>query len=165
MLWRGRLALHGAKRSRRCGVDKIRSDIRDTEAKIKVTYGNLIRKREVEAEIAKYSVETTSLGNQIETLRKALKGLSEADQEIIKQKTQYDNEEAIIDSLKNELGQAEELVESLVRDFNADTAAADDVPEILNTALIKSIRAKYTSTFREIKVGIGWCDHGRHIAK
>jgi type III restriction enzyme len=137
------------------GLDKIRSDIRDTEAKIKVAYGNLIRKREVEAEIAKYSVETTSLANQIETLRKALKGLSGADQEIIKQKTQYDDEEAIIDSLKNELGQAEELVKSLVRDFNADTAAADDVPEILNTALIKSIRAKYTSTFREIKVGIG----------
>ncbi len=95
------------------GIDLIRSDIRDTEAKIKVTYGNLIRKREVEAEIAKYGVETTSLTSQIETLRKGLKGLSEADQEITKQKAQYDNEEAIIDSFKTELDQAEELVESL----------------------------------------------------
>lgn len=116
-----------------------------------MSYGNLIRKREVEAEIAKYSVETTSLGNQIETLRKALKGLSDADQEIIKQKTQYDNEEVIVDGLKNELAQAEELVDFLARDFQGDTGAADDDLEILNTALIKGIRAKYMSTFREIK--------------
>src|SRR3989442_307182 len=65
-------------------LDQIRSDIRDTEAKVRAAYGNLIRKKEIEAEMAKYNLEITSLTKQLATMQKGLKGLSEADQEIIK---------------------------------------------------------------------------------
>src|ERR1039458_2846249 len=135
-------------------LDKIRSDIRDAETKIKIAYGNLIRKKEIAVEIAKYNLETTSLANQLDTLRKALKGLSEADQEIIKQKPQYENEETIVDSLKGELTQAVELVVSLEEDFDADSLNQVDDLEVLNTTLIKSIRTKYATKFREIKIRI-----------
>ena len=38
-------------------LDRIRSDIHDTEARIRATYGSLIRKREIETEAAKYKLE------------------------------------------------------------------------------------------------------------
>ena len=128
-------------------LDQIRSDIRDIEAKIRSTYGNLVRKKEIEAEIAKYNLEITSLTEQLGTLRKALKGLSVADQEIIKNKTEYDNEELIIDNLKNELLRAKELVDTLESEFDEVAEEQDEDVEIQNKAVLKNIRRKYSAKF------------------
>jgi len=132
-------------------LDQIRSDIRDAEVKIRTAYGNLIRKKEIEAEMAKYSLEINSLTRQLAKLRKALKGLSKADQEIIERKTEYDNEEIVIENLKNELAQAEELVKTLQSEFNDTAAEQDDELEIQNKALLKSIKGKYSAKFGQIK--------------
>lgn len=132
-------------------LDKIRSDIRDNEGKLRTAYGSVIRKREIEAEIAKYKVEITSLTTQLVALRKTLKGLSEADQEIIKQKPLYDNETLIIENLGNELTRAEELIGSLESDFDD---GEEDGLEVHNPALIKSIRKQYATKFGEIKTQI-----------
>ncbi len=132
-------------------LDQIRSDIRDTEAKIRTAYGNVIRKKEVGAEIAKYNLEIASLSEQLGTLRKALKGLSEADQETIKQKAEYDNEELIIENLRNELSRAEELVDTLKEEFDKDTEEQEDDLEIRNRALIKSIQGKYSARSGQIR--------------
>jgi len=98
-------------------LDQIRSDVNDIEAKIRVSYVELNRKQEVEKEINKYNLEIDSLTRQVEALRKALKGLSAGDQETIKQKAPFDNEELIIEELKNELARAAELVGSLENEF------------------------------------------------
>jgi chromosome segregation protein len=132
-------------------LEQIRSDIRDIETKIRAAYRNLIRKKEVESEIAKYNLEITSLTKQLDTLRKGLKGLSDVDQEIIKQKTAYDNEELTIESLKNELARGEELVGTLNDDFEIGSDEQLDELEIQNTALIKGIRGKYSAKFKEIR--------------
>src|SRR5258708_1737149 len=136
-------------------LDQIRSDIHATEAKLRTAYGNVIRKKEVEAEIAKYSIEVDSLTEQLAKLRKALKGLSASDQEIIKQKTDYDNEESIIDNLKNELTRAQGLVEGLEAEFEEETEEQDDDLEIQNKALLKSIKGKYAAKFGQIKKQVG----------
>jgi len=132
-------------------LDQIRSDIRDIEAKIRSTYGNLVRKKEIEAEIAKYNLEIASLTEQLGTLRKALKGLSAADQEIIKNKTEYDNEELIIEQLKNELLRAKELVDTLESEFDDVAEEQDEDLEIQNKAVLKNIRRKYSAKFGQIK--------------
>ncbi len=131
-------------------LDQIRSGIRDTEAKIRTAYGNLIRKKEIEAEMAKYNLEVTSLMEQLSTLQQSLKGLSEADQEIIKQKSGYDNEELIIENLKNDLLQAKELVSTLNNELDNETEEEEDTV-ILNKSLIESIRGKYSTKFGEVK--------------
>lgn len=136
-------------------LDQIRSDIHATEAKVRTAYGNVIRKKEVEVEIAKYSIEINSLTEQLAKLRKTLKGLSADEQEIIKQKTDYDNEEVIIDSLKNELSRAQELVEGLEAEFEEETEKQDDDLEIQNKALLKSIKGKYATKLGQIKKEIG----------
>ncbi len=134
--------------------DQIRSDIRDTEAKIRSTYGNVIRRREIEGEMAKYSLETTSLTTQLANLRKALKGLSAADQDTIKQKTQYDNEELIIENLKNEMARAKGLVGTLESGFEEEAEEQEDVLGLQNVDLITSIREKYSAKFGEIRAQI-----------
>jgi type III restriction enzyme len=126
-------------------------EIRDTEAKIRVAYGNLMRKREIEGEIAKYTLETTSLTGQLTNLQKGLKGLSEADQELIKQKALYDNEELIVENLKNAMTQAEVLADDLKSQFDDKAAETDKNIEVHNKALLKGIRSKYAAKLAEIK--------------
>ncbi len=132
-------------------LDQIRSDIRDTEAKLRIAYGNVIRKHEIEAERAKYNLEIISLTKQLATLRKALKGLSKADEEIIGQKTEYDNEEIIIEHLGNELTRTEELVKTLESEFENEIVELDEDLEIQNKAVLRSIQAKYSAKFGEIR--------------
>ena len=131
-------------------LDQIRSDIRDIEAKIRVAYLELIRKKEIEAEIRKYNLEIDSLTKQVTSLRKTLKGLSKADQEIIKQKPLFDNEELIIEELRNEFRRTEGLVTSLEQEFSEGITEADEGAELHNTALIQNIREKFTLKFEEI---------------
>jgi len=132
-------------------IDQIRADIRDTGAKIRSAYGNLSRKRALEVDVAKYHVEITSLTEQVAGLRKGLKGLSPTDQKIIVQKTQYDNEELIIEGLQNELTRTEELVTTLRNEVGEwDDEEGEDL-EVQNTSLIASIREKYGTKFREIR--------------
>lgn len=132
-------------------LDRVRSDIRGAEGKIRAAFGNLIRKREIEAEMAKYGREIESLTKQLAALRKALKGLSEADEETINLKSEYDNEELIIENLKNELGRTQELVEGLVGEFDEKGETESDNVDIHNKALLKSIREKYLAKFGQVR--------------
>lgn len=131
-------------------LDQIRSDIRDTESKLRIAYGNLIRKREIGAEVNKYNVEIASLTEQLKGLRDSLKGLSKVDQAIIDQKAKYDNEETIIENLQNELSNAEEHVETLKSALDGDLDEEDDDLKIENEVLIKGIRNQFSSRFADI---------------
>jgi len=131
--------------------DRIRADIRDTAAKIRTAYGSVIRKREIEADAAKYNLEVTSLTQQVTTLRNALKGLSDDDQAIIKQKAEYDNEELIVENLENEMTRAKELVGALQNEFEGSADEDDEALEVRNKALMKSIQTKYEAKFKEIR--------------
>jgi type III restriction enzyme len=63
-------------------LDQIRSDIRDLATKLRVAYGNLIRKKELDRQVGTYDLEIESLTKQLEGLRSSLTGLSVDDQAI-----------------------------------------------------------------------------------
>jgi chromosome segregation protein len=132
-------------------LDQIRSDIRDTEAKLRTAYGNLIRKKEIEAEIGKYNIEIESLALQVAALRASLKGLSEDDQEIINQKAFYDNEELIVDGLANELARTREHIESLKHDIGEKANDQQAQVAVRNTDLIASIMSLYAEKFAAVR--------------
>src|SRR3989338_3445502 len=134
-------------------LDQIRSDVRDTEAKMRSSYGDLIRMKEIEAEVDKNNVEIASSTEQLGKLRKSLKGLSKEDQEVIDQKAKYDNEEAIIEGLKNELKTTQEHVNGLVEALESEEVEEEEV-ELENKALIGRIQTKYASKFTEIEAGV-----------
>src|SRR5207302_4657176 len=74
-------------------------------------FRSLIRMNEIKTEVDKNNVEIASSSEQLGKLRKSLKGLSAEDQKTIDQKTKYDNEEAIIEDLKNQLRSEEHTSE------------------------------------------------------
>lgn len=135
-------------------LDEIHSGVRDTEAKMRIAYGNLIRVNEIATEVDKNSVEMASLTEQVGKLRKGLKGLSEVDQKIIDQKAKYDEEEAIIEVLQNQLDTTQENVQTLVDSFEEDEEEDDDEAEIENKAVIKDIREKFTTKFGQIEKSV-----------
>ncbi|MFZ5391895.1 MAG: TrlF family AAA-like ATPase [Patescibacteria group bacterium] len=134
-------------------LDRVRSEIRDTEAKIRSSYGDLIRRKEIDTEIEKNAVEIASLTEQLTGLRKSLKGLSEDDQRTIDQKAKFDNEEAIIENLKNELETTQAHVDNLAKTLASEKGENEDV-DLENKVLIGNIQAKYASKFSEVEAGV-----------
>jgi chromosome segregation protein len=135
-------------------LDEIKSDVRNTESKMRSAYGDLIRKIEIEVEVDKNNVEIVSLNEQLGKLRKGLKGLSDEDRKTIDQKAKYDEEEAIIDSLKNSLSTAQESVNTLVNAFTDEKENVGEEVELENKDVIKDIEKKFASKFGEIEVSV-----------
>jgi type III restriction enzyme len=129
-------------------LDEIAVAVHDAKAKLRNAYMKLVRKRELEIEIAGHAVETDSLTKQLISLRAKLKGLSAADQETIDAGTKMDNEEAIVGSLANDLEQAHGRVTELAAALMFEDP--DEQAEVVNTELIDSIRVKYANKFAQI---------------
>ena len=132
-------------------LDKIRFDIRSTEAGLRSAYSNLSRQREIEAEIGKYDLEITSQTEQVSTLRGALKGLSDADQETIGKKVLYDNEEGMIQSLEDELNRVRGLVTALQTGLPKAQKEEGTSPEIENVQIIEGVQAAYAAKLQEVR--------------
>lgn len=131
-------------------LDGVRSQIHDTASRMRIAYGNYVRKKEVEAEANAEEVEKESLSTQLAGLRSALKGLSESDQEVIDRKEKYDNEETIIDELKGRFESAQEQVIHLKEAYESDIEDDTVQVEIHNEGLVNSIRKEYESRFSKI---------------
>ena len=132
-------------------LDKIRFDIRDAETAIRSAYSNLIREREIEAEIRKYDLEIASQTEQVTALRSSLKGLTETDQETISKKPLYDNEEGIIQGLEDELNRAKEMVDALRSGVGDEPETFEAFHEIENASLIGDVQEAYSAKFKEIR--------------
>ncbi len=70
---------------------------------MKLAYNNLIRKKEIQTEIVELNLQSKSITEQVENLRKSLKGISEEDKKVIQTKQLYENEKTYIQESKNEI--------------------------------------------------------------
>jgi len=139
-------------------LDELRSSVRDAEAKLRVSYGRYIRKKEIETEIEKDAVELESLAKQLEGLRKGLKGLSAEDQEVISQKPKYDNEQTIIEQLRNKLDTTKERIQVVTDGFDIAIDGQDDDLELQNPTVITDIKSRVESKYQEIKKALDELD-------
>lgn len=135
-------------------LDHIKSEVRDTEARARSAYSDLIRLDEVRVEIKRNDIEIISSTEQLGVLRKSLKGLSKEDQKIIEQKTKYDEEEAIIENLQNNLTNAQDRIQELKDSFEETDDEEDEDIELQNKALVNSIKKKFSNKFKEIDTAI-----------
>lgn len=121
-------------------LSSIRFDIKDIGIKIKSTYAQLKRKREIETEIEKYGLEILSLTSQIKNLRSSLKGISPEDQEIINQKPIYGAEEDIINNALNDLQfileKVNELKDIIIKTYPKRIA---DIEGLINKELLSAM--------------------------
>lgn len=95
---------------------------------IRNTYELRQRKRLLENEIAKNELELQSLSEQVEGLRKGLKGLTEDDQKTISIHKQYETSEQIIEEWLTEISSVRTAVENLKQEISGyPTAISEEV--------------------------------------
>lgn len=132
-------------------LDTIKFQLSETGTKLKNSYNQLIRKKEIEQEIENFNLESQSLNNQADNIRKSLKGVSIADQETINKKPKFEKEETIISNSKNELTVFENKADELLRLLEKYPEPLGDIEQLENKDLIQNISKEIDSTFTEIK--------------
>lgn len=127
------------------------------KADIKRCYEVRMRKRQTETEVEKSELELKSLEEQVESLRKGLKGISDEDKGVISSHKQYEILEQLVDGWKRELVTTKESVENIKREIsNSPTTMSEDVklPE-QEQAIIVEIHAEMKNIFDGINLALG----------
>ena len=132
-------------------LDILKFQLNETGLKLKNSYNQLIRKKEVEQEIENFNLEFESLNTQIENIRKSLKGISEADKQTINKKSLYDTEQVIIANSKNELNVFETKADELLELLKLYPEPISNMEMFENKELIKNIASESQLKFIEIK--------------
>ncbi|MDD4438657.1 MAG: AAA family ATPase [Tissierellia bacterium] len=132
-------------------LDTIKFKLSETATKFKNSYNQLIRKKEIEQEIENFNLESQSLNNQAENIRKSLKGISAEDQEIINKKPKFEKEETTIANSKNELVIFENKVDELLRLLEKYPEPLGDIEQLENKELIQNISTEIDNKFEAIK--------------
>lgn len=132
-------------------LDTLKFQLSETGLKLKSSYNQLIRKKEVQQEIDNFNLESQSLNTQVDNIRKSLKGVSDADQETINKKSKYEIEQTIISNTRNELTVFEGKVDELLKLLELYPEPLGSVEEIENKQLIQNISGEVDAKFVEIK--------------
>jgi chromosome segregation protein len=129
----------------------IKFQLSETGAKLKNSYSQLIRKKEIEQEIDNFNLESQSLNDQIVNIRKSLKGVSADDQEIINKKAKYEVEEIVVSNSRNELGIFENKSDELLKLLGSYPEPLKSLETIENVELVQGIKKEIEEKFAEIK--------------
>ncbi len=135
-------------------LNTIKFQLSENITKIRNSYSQLIRKKELEQEIENFNLESLSLNTQVDGIRKSLKGVSKTDQEIIGKKSKYEVEKITIDSSTNELKIFENKANELLSLLENYPEPSGDFAEIENKQLIQEIENVVNIKFNEIKLKV-----------
>lgn len=136
----------------RQNLNEFNSKFEKLRAGIKACYELRLRKRLLETDIEKNKLELKSLSEQVEGLRKGLKGISEEDKKTISSHKQYEIIEQLVDGWQGELTSAKEVLEGLIRGIEGyPTAIPDDskLPD-QEQAIIINIHKQIKAIFDDI---------------
>lgn len=131
-------------------LDTIKFQLSETRIRLRNSYSQLIRKKEIEQEIENFNLESQSLNNQAENIRKSLKGISKADQDIINAKPKFEKEETIISNFENELTVFKNKSEELLRLLEKYPEPLGSIEQLENKDLIQSISSEINLLFIKI---------------
>jgi len=132
-------------------LDTLKFQLSETGTKLKSSYNQLIRKKEIEQEIKNFNLQFQSLNIQVNTIRKSLKGISDADKETINKKSKYEIEQTIINNSIKELSVVENKADELLKLLELYPEPLRGVDETENKQLIQNISAEVDAKFVEIK--------------
>ena len=129
----------------------IKFQLSETGTKLKNSYNQLIRKKEIQQEIDNFNLESNSLNSQADNIRKSLRGVSEENQQTINKKSKYEVEDTIISNSKNELQIFENKADELIKLLETYPEPLGSIDELENKILIQEISNEVNSKFSEIK--------------
>ena len=132
-------------------LDTLKFQLSETGLKLKSSYNQLIRKKEVQHEIDNFNLESQSLNTQVDNIRKSLKGVSDADQGTINKKAKYEIEQTIVSNTKNELAVFETKADELLKLLELYPEPSDRLDDIENKQLFQNISAENDAKFAQMK--------------
>jgi chromosome segregation protein len=132
-------------------LNDIRFNLREVSKNIKLAYNNLIRKKEIQTEIVELNLQSKSITEQVENLRKSLKGISEDDKKVIQTKQLYENEKTYIRESKNEIDLFKTKFEEIQISLEDYPNLLDSGTAIENRDLINKIEQEKIVKFDIIK--------------
>lgn len=135
-------------------LNNIQFNLREVSKNIKLTYNNLVRKKELLGEVEELQLQAKSVREQVQNLRKSLKGVSEDDKKIIDGKQLYENEQTFIQESLNEFDLFKDKTEQLLTSIEDYPSILEDEAEIVNKELIKQIEEEKSKKFIELKTKI-----------
>lgn len=132
-------------------LNNLKFQLNDNSKRIRTSYTNYLRKKEIQNEVEEFNLEIKSLNNQVENLRLQLKGISKEDQEIISNKRKYDFEQSLINKSKSEIFNTEKKITEFVEFLDKLPDFSPHNHELQNRDLMKEIDNARNNKFDEIK--------------
>ncbi len=130
----------------------LKSKIKENGSKLKVSYSEEVRKREIKKEIEDYSLETQSLNTQANKIRKSISGLSTENQRIIDQKSKYEGEAILVSNFQHDLSSVQNKIEELSKVLATYPSPLEEGLELVNKDIIEDLEREQGAVFNEIKL-------------
>lgn len=131
-------------------LNNIAFNLREVSKNLKSAYSNLVRKKEIQSEIDELKLQQKSVSEQVQNLRKSLKGLTDDDKKIIENKELFENEQTFIQESNNEIDLFKEKFEELSESLKDYPAKIDQDTKILNDQILSEIQNKKEQLFKNI---------------
>jgi type III restriction enzyme len=131
-------------------LDSIRFLLNESGLKLKSSYNQLIRKKELEQEVENFNLESQSLETQVDNIRKSLKGVSEEDQKTINKKPKFDREETVVNNVEGELRLFEGKADDLLKLLEKYPEPFGNLDDFENQKLIRDISEEVQVKFKAI---------------
>ncbi|MGC9352753.1 MAG: TrlF family AAA-like ATPase [Mariniphaga sp.] len=132
-------------------LNNIAFNLREVSKNLKNAYGNLVRKKEIQSEIDELKLQHKSIGEQVQNLRKSLKGLTSDDKKIIENKELFENEQTFIQESNNEIELFKQKFETLAESLSEYPAKIEENTKILNNEVLSEIQSEKDQIFDKIK--------------
>lgn len=131
-------------------LNNIAFNLREVSKNLKSAYSNLVRKKEIQSEIDELKLQLKSVSEQVQNLRKSLKGLTDDDKKIIENKELFENEQTFIQESNHEIDLFKEKLEALSESLKDYPAKIDQDTKILNDQILSEIQNEKEQLFKNI---------------
>ncbi len=135
-------------------LDSLKFQINETGLKLKTSYNQFIRKKELEHEIKNFNLESQSLHTQVANIRKSLKGISNENQATINKKPKYEAEQITITNARNELAVFENKADEILALLKFYPEPLGDIETFENKQLLQNITSEIDTKFSEINAAV-----------
>ncbi|QTY27067.1 TrlF family AAA-like ATPase [Flavobacterium sp. CS20] len=132
-------------------LNNIAFNLREVSKNLKNAYSNLVRKKEIQSEIDELKLQHKSVGEQVQNLRKSLKGLTDEDKKIIENKELFENEQTFIQESNNEIDLFKQKFETLGESLSEYPSKIQEDANILNSEILSEIQKEKEQIFEQIK--------------
>ncbi|MCX6324006.1 MAG: AAA family ATPase [Sphingobacteriales bacterium] len=132
-------------------IGNLNFQLDDNVKRTKNSYQNLLRKKTIEKEINQFSLEVSSITNQVESLRKSLTGISPEDQVLISRKPILEAEATFVSSIQRELNSIKTKIDEVDLAFQKFPEEFPKTIQFENTEILNNLDGARKTKVNEIK--------------